>query len=161
MKKKIDELIGRKFAISAGVLMTRVFSTPLEPNQRRCAFAAGPAINRGKVAPTHPASKFDMVGLGFTPGREWKGPVDVFVEEMRDGQTKVWTSCSFWADSLTAPLYLLTDDPNVCFSFDGYSLVPLTGDPGDRVEGNKRAHKRLRESALKLPLEDVEQHRMM
>lgn len=46
-----------------------------------------------------PGSRFDVVGLGFIPGREWKGLVEVFVEEMRDNEAKVWTGCSFWADN--------------------------------------------------------------
>lgn len=161
MKKKIDEEIGQKFAIAAGMLMTRVFSTPLAPNQRRCAFAAGVATMGASVAPPDPNSRFDVVGLGFTPGREWRGPVEVFVEELRDGEAKIWIDCSFWADTLDGPLYLLTDDPDVCFSFDGHSLVPLIGDPGDRAAGIERAGKRLKQAALRLPLEEIERHRMM
>ena len=161
MKKKIDDQIGQKFAIAAAMLMTRVFSTPLEPNRRRCAFAAGPASAGVPVAPPSSDSKFDVVGLGFTPGREWKGPGEVFVEELRDGEAKVWVDCSFWADTLDGPLYLLTNDPDVCFSFDGHALVPLTGEPGDRAAGIKRAHTRLKEAALRLPLEEIERHRMM
>lgn len=159
--KKIDEQIGQKFALAAAVLMTRVFSTPLEPNQRRCAFAAGVATGGERIAPPDPDFKFDVVGLGFIPAREWKGPVEVFVEEMRAGEAKVWANCSFWADTLPGPLYLLTDDPDVCFSFDGYSLVPLAGEMSDRAGGIERARKRLREAALKLPMEDVERNRMM
>ena len=62
MKKQIDEQIGQKFAITAAMLMTRVFSTPLTPNQRRCMFAAGPASTGASVAPPSSASKFDVVG---------------------------------------------------------------------------------------------------
>lgn len=141
--------------------MTRVFSTPLEPNQRRCTFAAGVAANGAMIAPPHQDFKFDVVGLGFVPGREWKGPVEVFVEEMRGGKPNVWANCRFWSDTLDGPLYLLTEDPDVCFSFDGYSLVPLTGEPDDRAAGIERAHTRLREAALRLRMEDVERHRMM
>lgn len=161
MKKKIDERVGQKFAIAAAILMTRVFSTSLEPNPRRCAFAAGPASSGAPIAPPSPDAKFDVVGLGFIPSREWKGPVEVFVEEFRENEAKVWTGCSFWADTLDGPLYLLTNDPDVCFSFDGHALVPLTGDPGDRAAGIKRAHDRLKQAALRLPLEEIERHRMM
>lgn len=161
MKKKIDEKTGQKFAAAAGMLMTRVFSTPLQTNQRRCMFAAGLATNRVSSATPRPDLKFDVVGLGFIPGREWNGPVDVFVEELRGGEAKVWSSCNFWADALGGPLYLVTDDPDVCFSFDGYSLVPIAGEPDDRAEGIERARKRLREAALKLPMKDIAKHRMM
>lgn len=161
MKKQIDEEVGQKFAIAAAMLMTRVFSTPLTPNQRGCMFAAGPASTGASIAPPSPASKFDVVGLGFIPGREWKGPVEVFIEELRDGEAKVWTDCNFWADAFDGPFYLLTNDPEVCFSFDGHALVPLDGEPDDRAAGIKRAHARLKEAALRLPLEEIERHRMM
>jgi|GEM_PF-5730362 len=156
---KINEQIGQKFAIAAGMLMTRVFSTPLEPNPRRCMFAAGPASTTPVAPPTRDA-RFDVVGLGSIAGREWQGPVEVFVEELRDGKVNVWTGCSFWADTLDGPLYLLTNNSDVCFSFDGHALVPLTGDPGDRVAGIKRAQVRLKEAALRLPLEEIERHRI-
>ena len=60
-----------------------------------------------------------------------------------------------------ARIIVLTDDPDVCFSFDGHSLVPLIGDPGDRAAGIERAGERLKQAALRLPLEEIERHRMM
>ncbi len=161
MKRKIDDQIGQKFAIVAGILMARIFSTPLKPNPRRCSFAAGPASVRARVTLPSPDSRFDVVGLGFIPGREWKGPVEVFVEEMRDNEAKLWTGCSFWAGTHDDPLYLLTDDANACFSFDGHALVPLAGDPGDRAAGIKLAQARLKQAALRLPLQEIERQRMM
>lgn len=159
--KKINVEIGQKFSIAAAVLMTRAFSTPLPTNRRRCAFAAGPATTGSLVAPPSPDTKFDVVGLGFIPGREWKGPVEVFVEEVREVDAKRWDGCSFWADSFEGPLYLLTSNPEVGFSFDGWSLVPLIGDVSDRAAGIARASKRLKEAALRLPWDEVERQSMM
>lgn len=85
----------------------------------------------------------------------------MFVKEMRDNEAKLWAGCSFWAGTHDGPLYLLTDDANVCFSFDGHALVPLVGDPGDRVGGIKRAKARLKQAALRLPLHEIERQRIM
>lgn len=160
MKKKIDAAIGQKFALAAGILMTRIFSTPLPTNARRLMFACGPACARIKNAMPDPNLKFDALGLGFVPGREWKGPSDIFVEEQRDGATRVWTNCRFWCDDLGGPFYLLTDDPDVCFSYDGHSLVPLVGTPDDRLGGIERARSRLKTAARLVP-EDFDKQNIM
>lgn len=158
--KKIDERVGQKFAIATGMLMTRVFSTPLQPNPRRLMFACGPALPAGPPAKPAPGLKFDVLGLGFRPGKEWKGPSEVFIEEMRECQMRVWAGCRLYASTLAGPIYVLTDDPDVCFSYDGNSLVLLTGSPDDRDEGMLRAKAALRAAARRVP-DDIEQHRMM
>lgn len=161
MGKRIDEAVGQKFALAAGVLMTRWFSTPLPPNPRRLLLACGPASPGSRIAMPNPDLRFDVLGLGFRPGREWKGPSEVFVEEDRGDGLKVWANCSFWADDQPGgPLYLLTEDHDVCFSYDGHSLVPLSGDPGDRKAGAERARARLRTAARLVP-DDLEKHSMM
>lgn len=161
--KKVDDQIAQKFAIAAGMLMARVFSTPIKTNQRSCMFASGSAAAGALPTLPGPDSKFDVIGLGFVPGREWKGPAEVFVEEFRDGESKRWTNCRFWADTKDTPFYLLTDDPELCFSFDGYALVPLFAQPGgdNQEAGIKLARARLKEAALRLPLDEIRRHRMM
>lgn len=158
--KKIDNSIGQKFAMATGILMTRVFSTELPANPRRLMFACGPTM--GRACPTMPNRelRFDVLGLGFRPGKEWKGPSEIFIEEMRDGEIQTWTGCRLYASTATGPIYVLTADPEVCFSFDGNSLVPLLGCPEDSDEGVLRAKALLREAARRLP-EQIEQHRMM
>ncbi len=42
MKKRVDETVGRSFALAAGVLMTSVFPE-VRPNRRPLAFACRPA----------------------------------------------------------------------------------------------------------------------
>lgn len=158
--KKIDESVGQKFAIAIGVLMTRVFSTEPQPNLRRLVFAYGPA--KPPTQPTLPNLdlKFDVLGLGLTSGREWKGPSEIFVKEMREGQLRIWPNCRLYASTSTGPIYVLTHDPDVCFSYDGNSLVALSGCPEDRNEGVMRAKALLRKAVRLLP-DEIEQHRMM
>lgn len=160
---KVDDQIVQKFAIAAGMLMACVFSTPLQTNQRRCMFATGAATAGRSIAKPSPDSKFDVIGLGFVPGREWKGPVEVFVEEFRDGESKIWANCRLWADANDTPFYLLTDDPQLSFSFDGHALVPLFAQPGgdDQAAGIKLAQARLKAAALRLPLDEIRRQRMM
>lgn len=104
--------------------------------------------------------KFDVVGLGFNPGKESKGPSEIFVEEMRDGKPQTWTDCRCMPPPATGPIYVLTADLDVCFSYDGNSLVPLSGYSDDCDEGELRVKALLRVAALRLP-SDIEQHRMM
>lgn len=158
--RKIDEKIGRKFALAAGILMTRVFSTPLQPNPRRLMLACGAAISGKRLAVPTPSLKFDVLGLGFRPGKEWKGPSEVFVEEMRGGELRIWQDCQLYASTDTGPIYVLTKDPDVCFSYDGNSLVLLAGRPDDSEEGALRAKALLRNAARSLP-DDIERQRMM
>lgn len=149
--KKIDQRVGQKFALAAAILMTREFSTPLRANQRRLSFASGVATADEAVATPTPDLKFDVVGLGFRPGREWQGPSNVFVEEMRDGEQLIWTNCQLYASTNTGPIYVLTEDPEVCFSFDGDSLVRFFDEINDKPEGLLRAKALLRETARRLP----------
>lgn len=158
--KKIDGRAAQKFAMAAGVLMTRVFSAPFPTNERRLAFACGPASPKATISMPGPMSKFDVLGLGFKPGREWKGPTEIFVEEMRDGQIRRWTNCSLYASTPTGPIYVLTEDPETVFSFDGHSLVITAGVPDDRAEGIARAKVLLREAARRVPA-DIEGQTMM
>jgi len=157
---KINEKVGQKFALAAGILMTREFSTPLQPNPRRLMLACGRALPGKQLATPNPELKFDVLGLGFRPGKEWQGPWEVFVEETRDGQLRSWTNCQLYASTDTGPLYVLTDDPEVCFSYDGNSLVLLAGRPDDSDEGVLRAKALLRRVARSLP-DDIEHQRMM
>ena len=62
--KKIDESVGQKFAIAAGMLMTRVFSTEPQPNLRRLAFAYGPAKPARTAHPAEPGPEVRRPGLG-------------------------------------------------------------------------------------------------
>lgn len=158
--KKINESIGQKFAFAIGMLMTRVFSTELESNPRRLAFAYGPATPRALPALPNPELKFDVLGLGFTPGKEWKGPSEVFVEEMRDGELRIWPNCRLYASTDAGPLYVLTEDSEVCFSYDGSSLIILSGCPEDLHEGVRRAKALLHIAVRHMP-DEFEQHRMM
>lgn len=93
MKKKVNDGIGQKYVAAAAVLMTRVFSTPLAANQRRLMFACEPAMPDAEIK-TEPHLKFDILGLGFTPSREWKGPSEIFVEELRNVTLRTWKSCT-------------------------------------------------------------------
>lgn len=156
--KKIDQRVTQRFAVAAGILMTRVFSADPSPNPRRLAFACGPASNGPAISRAHPT--FDVLGMGFRPGKEWKGPSEVFVEEMRDGTLRTWDDCQFWAHDHEGPLYLLTDDRDVCFSYDGNALVILGGDPDGREEGIRRARVRLLEAARRVPA-NIAHQRMM
>ncbi|KQT33690.1 hypothetical protein ASG29_06670 [Sphingomonas sp. Leaf412] len=158
--KKIDVRVSQKFALAASILMTRVFSTDLRPNRRRLMLACGPAMPGKKIAMPNPDMKFDVLGFGFRPGKEWKGPSEIFVEEMRDGELRIWPNCRLYASTATGPLYVLTDDPEVSFTYDGNSLVALLGRPDDHAEGALRAKALLREAARQLP-EDIEQQTMM
>lgn len=160
MKKRIDEVVGRSFVLAAGVLMTSVFPQAAQPKRRRLAFACGPASPPGRPSPPTPHPRFDIVGLGLIPGKEWKGPRDIFVAEQRDGEMRLWTNCSFWTDRPDGPLFLLTGDPNVFFSYDGYALLPLSRAPTDRRAGEQLALARLRAAARRAPT-NVETHRMM
>lgn len=144
----INKKTCQKFAVAAGVLFTRVFSKVPEANPRRLAIGCGPITNR-RISP-NPDSKFDVLGLGFRPGREWKGPVQVFIEEMRTDRSVVWENCRFWTSIVDGPLYVLTEDKDVCFSYDGYSLVPLGGRVPDPEEGAQRAIARLCEAARRI-----------
>lgn len=157
---KIDGMIGQKFALAAAILMTRIFSTQLQTNPRRLMVAFGPALPGKRLAMPNPELKFDVLGLGFRPGKEWKGPSEIFVEEMRDGELRIWTDCQLYSSTDTGPIYVLTDDPEVCFSFDGNSLVLLAGRPEDSDAGVLRAKALLRATARSLP-DDIEQQRMM
>ncbi len=157
--KKIDVKIGQKFAISTGTLMTRVFSTKLEPNPRRLMFACGPALPNSRRARPNPELKFDVVGLGFRPGKEWKGPSEIFVEEMREGELRTWTNCRLYAATDNGPIFILTENQEVSFSYDGNSLVLVLGWPEDHLEGALRAKALLRMAARSLP-DDFEQQRM-
>ena len=57
--------------MATGIMMTRAFSTPLEANPPRRMFACGPARGRDAVTPDRgPIAQFDVLGLGFKPGRE-------------------------------------------------------------------------------------------
>ncbi|MGY2733578.1 hypothetical protein [Sphingomonas sp. UYP23] len=158
--RKIDERVAQKFALAAAILMTRVFSTPLPTNTRRLMLACGPALPGKRLARPNPELKFDVLGLGFRPGKEWKGPAEVFVEELRDGELHSWTSCQLYAATETGPIYVLTNDPEVCFSFDGNSLIVLVGRPHDSDEGVLRARALLRIAARRVP-EDIEKQRIM
>jgi hypothetical protein len=158
--RKIDAKVGRKFAIATGILMTRTFSTELEPNPRRLMFTCGPALTGKMLAMPKPELKFDVLGLGFRPGREWKGPSEIFIEEMRDDELNVWTGCRLYASTDTGPIYVLTADPELCFSFDGNALIALLGRPVDSEEGVRRARDLLRTTVSCLP-EEIEHQRMM
>ena len=158
--KKIDKRVGQKFAIATGMLMTRVFSTEPLANPRRLMFAGGPATRKATLTTPNPDLKFDVVGLGFRPGEEWKGPSEIFVEEIRDGEPRTWADCRLYASTATGPIYVLTNDPDVCFSYDGNSLVILSGSPDDREEGVRRATALLRMAARRVP-DGIEQLRMM
>lgn len=160
MKKSVDEVVGRSFMMAAGILMTAVFPKAVQPNRRRLAFACGPASPPGRPSPLSHHPKFDLVGLGLVPGREWKGPREIFVAEEREGEMLLWSNCSFWTDRPDAPLYILTEDPNVFFSYDGYALLPLSHAPTDRRAGERLASARLRTAARRVPT-DVECNRMM
>lgn len=161
MVKRIDTRIAQKFAIATGVLMTRLFETPPDRNERRLMFAAGPALEgtSPSVQASHP--EFDVVGLGFRPGKESKGPTRIFVEETRGGAFRSWVHCRLWAaNDLPEPLYIATEDPDVCFSYDGYSLVPTSGRLWDLEEGARRAMARLRAAARLVP-DDIQRYTMM
>ncbi|RUN78425.1 hypothetical protein EJC47_00685 [Sphingomonas sp. TF3] len=157
---KIDVSVGRKFAIVTGILMTRVFSTKLEANPRRLMFACGPATSDATFALPNSDLKFDVLGLGFRPGKEWEGPSEIFVQEMRGDELRIWTNCRLYASTVIGPIYVLTDDPDVCFSYDGNSLVPLSGFPEDHIEGVLRAKTLLPLATRRVP-DGIEQHRMM
>ncbi len=94
MKRKIDDQIGPKFAIAAGMLMARIFSTPLKPNPRRCSFAAGPASGGSGLARPKPDSMFDVVGLEVirsncrlsNDGSAWGAGVRSHAGSRRDGR---------------------------------------------------------------------------
>jgi len=111
--RKIDNKVGRKFAMATGILMTRTFSTQLQANPRRLMFACGPVMRGPCLTMPNPDLKFDVVGLGFNPGKEWKGPSEIFVEEMRDGKLQTWTHCRLYASTATGPIYVLTADLDV------------------------------------------------
>ena len=79
---------------------------------------------------------------------------------MRAGEVRIWRDCRFWADAIGGPIYLLTSEPEVSFSFDGHSRVALTGTMGDREAGSTRAMARLRSGARLVP-DDFEVSTMM
>lgn len=149
-QNSINRRVCEKFAMAAGVLLTRVFSQEPEANPRRLAFACGP-IMKGPAISANPDSRFDILGLGFKPGREWSGPCQIFIEERPADELVVWENCRFWTDVLDGPFYILTEDEDVCFSYDGYSLVRLSGTPSDRDAGAERALERLRDAARRAP----------
>lgn len=159
MTRKIDQRICNKFIIAAGVLMKQDWSDHPSTNSRSLMFAYGETSGRPHVGPIRDM-KFDVLGMGFKPGREWSGPAEVFVEEVRGGTTKVWSDCRFWCDAAGGPLYVLSKDGDVSFSFDGQSLVVLSVGPSDPDEGADRARSRLRAAARLAPT-NVEWRRMM
>ncbi len=87
-------------------------------------------------------------------------PRGIFVAEQRDGEMRRCKNCSFWTDRPDGYLYLLTEDPNVFFSYDEYALLPLSRAPTDRRAGCELALARLRAAARREPT-DVEFHHMM
>lgn len=134
MKKSIDTPIAIDFVLAAGIMMSRRFDQELGPKRRPLMFTTAAAGDEDDLAQLARDGGNDLVCLAFNPGREEDGPTNIAVYADVDGEIASWTRCFLWASTKYGPCYLISRDEEMCFSYDGTSIVLVEGWPSEALQ---------------------------
>ena len=110
-----DERVAEKF-LAALVALTLTSPRPSQPvSDRQVGHICTKVGNETTFA--RMAEESDLVVLGFEPGQERYGPVNIAVYEKRDGKVILWPRCSPWCGSDGSNFMIISDDCKAAFAF--------------------------------------------
>lgn len=95
-------------------------------------FLAGPANNamaRRDTAALAMRTGKDIVYLEFERGATSKGPKNVVVFEMNDGELTTWARCALWSRGQHQLTVIVPRGRDFAFGYDGIGIRRMTGVP--------------------------------